>query len=115
VNDPTPQDGKQLQQKITTLIESLENDVSSLKADHAKELQALTNRCRQDIQTLHLAFSSELDQVEINHQTKLNALVDEIAYLKEMSQSQRIMMESNLEYIRAMELRQSDPGRATKS
>jgi hypothetical protein len=115
VKTPTPQDGKELQQKISKLIDFLGNEMSNLKTEHANDLQTLTRRCRQDIQSLHLAFSNELDQIESNHQTKLNALADEIAYLREMSQSQRIMMESNLEYIKDLELRHSNLKKAKKS
>lgn len=114
MKNPTPQDGEHLQKKITKLIEHLEDEISTLKAGHANELQILTNRCRSDIQTLHIAFSNELDQIENSHQAKLASLVEEIAYLKEMSHSQRLMMETNLEYIRELEFRYSNLKQAKK-
>ena len=105
MNIPTPLDGNDLQQKIMTLIDQLENEVSTLRVAHTAELETLTMRCRQDMQKIHLQFSNELDLIEQKHQNVLSKLAEEIAYLKEMSQSQRLMMETNLEYIRELEQR----------
>ena len=105
VDAPTPVDGNDLQQKIMKLIDQLETEVSTLRLAHTTELETLTMRCRQDMQQIHLHFSNELDMIEQKHQNVLSKLAEEIVYLKEMSQSQRLMMETNLEYIRELEQR----------
>lgn len=105
MNAQTPLDGNDLQQKIMKLIGQLENQVSTLRSAHTTELETLTMRCRDDMQKIHLQFSNELDVIEQKHHQVLSKLAEEIAYLKEMSQSQRLMMETNLEYIRELEQR----------
>ena len=112
VNAPTPLDGNDLHQKIIKLIEQLENQVSTLQLAHTTELETLTMRCRQDMQKIHLHFSNELDLIEQKHHNVLSKLAEEIAYLKEMSQSQRLMMETNLEYIKELEQRYLDLAQA---
>jgi hypothetical protein len=105
VNPSTPQDGEQLQQKIASLIDHLENEISELKTAHTTEIETLTRKCRLDMQKVHMEFSNELDSIERKHAVHLIKLADEIEYLKEMSHSQRLMMETNLEYIKELEVR----------
>jgi hypothetical protein len=105
VNPQNPQHGEQLHQKIVKLIGHLENEVSDLKAKYPSEIESLAMRCRKDMQKVQLEFSNELDEIERKHNVQLSSLAEEIAYLKEMSQSQRLMMETNLEYINELELR----------
>ena len=50
--------------------------------------------------------------IEQKHHNVLSKLAEEIAYLKEMSQSQRLMMETNLEYIKELEQRYLDLAQA---
>ncbi len=57
------------------------------------------------MQKVHHEFTSELDRIEQKHNLHLAQIADEIAYLKEMSQSQRMMMETNLAYIKELEVR----------
>lgn len=105
MSTPTPLYGEELHQKILKLIERIEGEVSTLKNAHTTEIESLTMRCRLDMQKIHVEFSNELDSIEQKHNLQLTRLADEISYLKEMSQSQRMMMESNLEYLKELELR----------
>jgi hypothetical protein len=105
VSNLPAQDGKELQEKIRGLISGLETEVAKLTQSQSLELEELTQKCRQDIQSLHLAFTAEIDSIQLRHAERLTTLTEEINYLKEMSNSQRIMMESNLQYIKELEVR----------
>ena len=69
------QNGDALHEKILQLISSLEAEMSELKVNQATELDAITRKCRQDIQKLQEIFSGEIDHIQHKHQEKLSLLV----------------------------------------
>jgi hypothetical protein len=97
------EDGNQLQAKIEGLTNRLEQSMENLRIAHAEELAKLTFNCREGIQQLHNSFTLELDQLQQAHELKMTKLEQEVHYLKEMTQSQRMMMEANLDYIKELE------------
>ena len=90
-------------EKIELLIAQLEQEVQKLASSRhtelnsVKEVNSIANR------DLHDQFEQRILLVDGKHQSQIADLQGEIAYLKELNFSQRLMMEDSMMYIKDLE------------
>ncbi|HOX84132.1 MAG TPA: hypothetical protein PLJ60_14060 [Chryseolinea sp.] len=101
--DPTPED--KLQEKIGYLTGLLEQELINLKSTHCKKLSQIKNTYVEGIEILNANFEKQWDDFNALHLRRMLACEEQVTYLKELQQSQRLMLEDNLVYIRQLEER----------
>ena len=95
-NGRTEKDDELLKSQLGQFISQLEHDLLILKQNHGAEMETFQK------QNSLLMSETFLSQLKLTEQ-RISELKEEIEFLKEVNQSQRIMMETNLEYLKAVE------------
>lgn len=102
-NNPTSED--QLQEKIGYLTGLLEQELMNIKSTHCKELNRIKNTYVDGIELLNTNFEKQWDDFNALHLKRMLAAEEQVTYLKELQQSQRLMLEDCLAYINELESR----------
>jgi hypothetical protein len=92
-----------LQVRIEQTIRHLQQEIALLQQSHQQEMLEMKHSSIQDLQRLQESFDLRLKAADEHHQSKIRTLEEEIAYLKELTQSQRLMMADNVGYIQELE------------
>ena len=91
------------QEKILQLTDHLERELKRLKSAHVHDLEQLREIFKNGIGSINQTFESLWDQFDARHAQKIMNLEEQVRYLKELTHSQRNMMEDNVKYIRELE------------
>ena len=94
-----------LQVRIEQTIRHLQQEIALLQQSHQLEMLEMKHSSVQDLQRLRESFNARLKAADDHHQSKIKNLEEEISYLKELTQSQRMMMADNVGYIQELESR----------
>jgi hypothetical protein len=94
-----------LQARISLLTNRLESEVMLLRTQHGEILQGLTFESNRLLEHLCVAFNNGLKEVQAQYMESLVEMQKEVNYLKELSDSQQIMMKSKVAYIKELEAR----------
>lgn len=95
----------EVSEKIRNVLERLEKELRLLKENELKEIEILKSKSEEGIQHLKYNFDMQLTAINDDYRNTITLLEEEIEYLKELSDSQRLMMKANLSYIKKLELR----------
>ncbi len=94
-----------IQEKIESLIRQLEDEVRKITSSHQTELDKIREDNSFDLDRMKHQFEQQIASAAGHYQSRIVHLEGEISYLKELILSQRLMMEDNLEYIKALEMK----------
>lgn len=92
-----------LQENVKTLIYQLEKEVQNLSEANCSAIIRLTEAIIHDLERLQQEYNRRLVPKEREENKRIIELEEEIGYLKELNTCQRMMMEDNLKYLRALE------------
>lgn len=92
-----------VREKIDWLIGQLEEEVRKLSAAHQIELSRVQDGNAIDLQNMNDQCEKRLSLVSSEFRLLISALENEVDYLKELNQAQRLMMEDSLSYIKRLE------------
>ncbi len=92
-----------LQAKIDQIICHLQEEVALLQKTHLLEMQLMKIDSNQYLQKLREDFDQRIKRADDHHQSRISMLEEEIQYLKELNDSQRLMMTDSATYIRTLE------------
>lgn len=98
-----------LQAKIDQTIRHLQDEVALLQKTHLLEMELMKIDSVQYLQRLREDFDQRIQKADEHHRNKISMLEEEIQYLKELNDSQRLMMTDNASYIRALEEKLGQP------
>jgi hypothetical protein len=98
-------DDHALQNRIVQLTSKLEGEVSRVNQSHRSDLENLAFECNNAIKELTLIFDERLRQIQQKHLENISHIQEEIAYLRELSDSQHLMLQNNIDYIKSLEQR----------
>jgi hypothetical protein len=96
-----------LQERVSQLTNRLESDVLLLRTQHDENLQFISADCNRLVEDLCALFNHGLKDVQDQYRETLVEMQRELSYLKELSDSQRVMMKSKVDYINELEERWS--------
>lgn len=94
-----------LQQRVEDLTSRLRAEVSKAKSTHEAAMLSLTSDCSRALQDLATLFTDRLNAMQNIHREHISQIEEEITYLKEIANSQHIMLQNNIEYIKELEER----------
>lgn len=94
-----------LKTRIAQLTSKLRSEVSRVNLVHHDNLEVLASECNKAIDELALALDRRLLQAQEAHKDDLARIEEELFYLRELSDSQTLMLQSTIDYIRELEQR----------
>jgi hypothetical protein len=97
------ENNEEFQKKIDRLMTLMEKEFEELRSSHGIELDKIRNAYREEIKVITCDFENKCNDIQDLHLHRMSELEERLAYLKELQGSQRLMMESNLTYIKSLE------------
>lgn len=91
--------------RVNELTLRLQSEVSKARLAHEAALFALTSDCSKALHDLTAVFESRLQSMQQLHREYISQIEAEISYLTEINDSQQIMLQNNIDYIRDLEER----------
>lgn len=95
--------GKIIQGKINGITSDMEQSLEKLKLNHYEALERLKILYLSEIQILSNKFESKWNEFNTHHLHNIAELEEKIIYLKELTSSQRLMMEDHLRCLQELE------------
>lgn len=94
-----------IQKRIAELTSRLESEVFHVNASHCSDLESIAAECNKAMRELTEYFEEQLRLLNQNHTVHISMLKEEMAYLKELLESQHLMLQNNIAYIKELERR----------
>jgi hypothetical protein len=95
------------QEQISLLKNQVESEVLNLRALYQEKEARMSTDCDQLVERLCIVYKQGLEDVQAHYNESREELQKELRYLKELSDSQQIMMKSKVEYIKELEAREA--------
>ena len=97
-----------LKEKIQALQQEYEQKISLLQLAHEEAIQKLKNEEVEKRKEIELEFMTKIDSLQKEYIEKTNQLKEEISFLNERHDSQRLMLSDTLSYVKQLEKEISD-------
>lgn len=102
-NTPENPDDAGLKERIAQLTLRLHSEVAKVNSSHQRNLEALALDCSKAMKELSEEFNLRLQESEKKHRESIVLIEEKIAYLTELSDSQHLMLQHSIEYIKELE------------
>jgi hypothetical protein len=100
-NPPHPPSSK----RVNELTLQLQSEVSKARSAHEAALLSLTLDCSKALHDLTDMFENRIQAMQQLHREYIAQIEAEISYLTEINDSQQIMLQNNIDYIKQLEER----------
>jgi hypothetical protein len=88
---------------VNELTLHLQSEVSKARSAHEAAMLSLTSDCSKALHDLTALFASRLQTMQDLHREYITQIEGEISYLTEIADSQKIMLQNNIDYIKELE------------
>lgn len=103
MNKAEDNDDARLRERVSQLTSKLQSEVSRINLAHQADLELLAIDCGNAVKELKDVFDQRLQEAEKKHRENILSIEEKIAYLSELSDSQHLMLQNSMEYIRELE------------
>lgn len=98
-----------LHERISILTARLQSEANKVSTQHEAELSVLISECNKALDQLSQLFDDRLHQIEDRYHLEIKTIEDELSYLRELSEAQRVMLQDSVDYIKELEQRYIKP------
>ena len=102
-NENSSDSNEVLKQRLNDLTLRVHSEVSKARESHEAALLSLSMDCSKALHDLTVLFENRLQSMQHRHREYILQIEEEISYLKEITDSQHIMLQNNIEYIKELE------------